>query len=133
MTIETPAPGAPQEPDNAATSKSPPWRAVAIGAALFAVVVWAVLSGASEDDGGGESGAEVVCEDFVKDRLKSPSSAEFSDAVTTESASDGSWTVRGIVDSENGFGAMLRNSYTCTVRFAGGDRWTLDSLDTSGN
>ena len=83
------------------------------------------------DDGGGEYGARGVCEQFVEDRLKAPSTADFSDVTATESA--GVWTVRGAVDSENSFGAQIRNTYVCQVRHTGGENWRLVDLQTSGN
>lgn len=69
--------------------------------------------------------AEYQCKEFVKDRLKSPSSAEFD---TSHSGTEPVYTVTGTVDSQNGFGAMVRNSFTCTVSHSG-DRWTLESLN----
>ncbi|UIU47042.1 hypothetical protein [Microcystis phage MinS1] len=71
--------------------------------------------------------AEVMCEDFVDDRLRSPSSAEFPDPVTRKSGTQ-TWVVEGAVDSENGFGAMIRSTYTCEVRYAGDDVWRLVDL-----
>lgn len=81
----------------------------------------------SRDDSLGDSyTARYMCEEFVKDRLKSPGSADFSGQ--RESNTGTAWTSSGAVDSENSFGATMRNTYTCTVRFAGGDKWTLVSL-----
>lgn len=80
---------------------------------------------------GPETQAKDVCEQFVTDQLKAPATAVFSGAFAAEQ-SDASWIVRGSVDSENGFGAMIRNNYTCRVRPAGGDEWTLDKLTTTG-
>lgn len=78
-------------------------------------------------------GAASVCEKFVRDRLKSPGTATFrdpfGDQVIYTGDGDGPITVAASVDSENGFGAKLRSTYTCTVSKAGGDRWTLGNLD----
>lgn len=106
-----------------------------LGVLVIAVViaVFGTLSGSDdEDDGGGEYGARDVCQQFVKDRLKAPGTADFSGESASEN-SDGSWTVRGDVDSENGFGASLRNSYVCKVRHTSGDNWTLVDMQTTGN
>jgi hypothetical protein len=70
-------------------------------------------------------GAERVCRDFVKDRLKSPSSAKFSGLAHDNSGTG--FVVTGNVDSQNSFGAMVRNSFTCDVRLDG-DTWRLTSL-----
>ena len=47
----------------------------------------------------------------MKDRLKSPSTADFSDE-NREQLTDTVFVVTGSVDSENGFGAMIRNDFT---------------------
>lgn len=60
--------------------------------------------------------AESACEDFVRDQLKSPSTAEFTG---TSSTGSGPWTVTGEVDSENSFGAMIRASWSCEIRLDG--------------
>lgn len=56
--------------------------------------------------------AKTACENQVKDRLKSPSTAKFNSDVTGV----GPFTVTGTVDSENSFGATLRSSFQCTVK-----------------
>lgn len=53
-----------------------------------------------------------VCERWVRDGLKAPSTAKFSEQWV---AGAGPWTVYGKVDAENSFGAMLRQSWTCEV------------------
>lgn len=73
--------------------------------------------------------AKRVCqEDFVPKRLKAPKTAEFSGVTVTESG--GVYTVTGSVDSQNGFGALIRSSFTCKVRESG-DNWVLDSASVS--
>jgi hypothetical protein len=78
-----------------------------------------------------------VCKDFVRDRLVSPGSAVFRNyfeddgEVIVAGSGPGPYTVRSTVDSQNGFGALLRTEFLCTVRPAGGDRWTLDDLTIS--
>lgn len=69
--------------------------------------------------------AEVMCEQFIEQRLKAPATAEYP---KPETSKDGAtYTVRGGVDSENGFGAKIRTAYTCVVR-DNGDTWTLVDL-----
>lgn len=62
----------------------------------------------------GESRAAGACEEAVEARLKSPASAEFLDDPMVTKSGD-VWEVRGGVDAQNGFGAMIRNFYTCKV------------------
>ncbi|MFD9368789.1 hypothetical protein ACFWA6_13945 [Streptomyces sp. NPDC060020] len=82
--------------------------------------------------------ATIMCEKFVKQRLKSPGSAEFSGAdettVTTISGSaPWKYKVAGHVDSQNSFGAKVRNTYDCTVVTDDGETWKIDTLNTSHN
>lgn len=61
-------------------------------------------------------GAKSACHDAVRERLKAPSSAsfgpidEYGHNITNEVRE-----IRGSVDSQNSFGAMLRNQYTCSI------------------
>ena len=104
-------------------------RTLGVALAFLALPVSACSSGGSgpEKDAGDEWSAQAVCEEFVKDRLKSPSTADFSDE-NREQLTDTVFVVTGSVDSENGFGAMIRNDFTCRVRYAGGDNWRLVRL-----
>jgi hypothetical protein len=92
-------------------------------------------------DGGGESSKSIngwngpaardACHDKIKDRLKSPSTAEF-EGLFDAGIEQGStaWTITGHVDSQNGFGATVRSEYTCTVTPENEDRAmvSIDSL-----
>ena len=74
--------------------------------------------------------AYVMCENFVKDRLRSPASAEFpgSREATIQPVSEGDYEVSAYVDSQNGFGAMIRTRFTCTVKPLPNDKWRLVDL-----
>lgn len=105
---------------------------VVVGLLAALVIVAMVVGGGGSDDDSAD-GAEVACEDFVKDRLKSPGTAEFSETFTTSQA-DGSWEVEGAVDSENAFGGTMRNTYTCTVRYdEAADYWSLVDMESTKN
>ncbi|GAW57330.1 hypothetical protein [Nocardioides sp. PD653] len=104
----------------------PGWVRAVIALVVLVVVVGAVrLVGLVLEDREGD--AQEACEGYVRDSLKSPSSAEFSEAEATERGEYG-FTVSGSVDSENGFGAMIRNRYECRVNSIGDD-WLLIDLD----
>lgn len=75
-------------------------------------------------------GAQVACEDFVKDRLRSPSTAHFSGR-SRHHLPTGEYVSAGDVDSENGFGAKIRSTFSCTVTDAG-TKWLLQSLTIDG-
>jgi hypothetical protein len=73
--------------------------------------------------------ALTAAQECVKERLKSPSSADFpwgSDCVTK--ISDNTYVINSYVDSQNGFGAMLRTNFTCQVTLNGNDNYTCDSV-----
>lgn len=106
-----------------------------LAAVVIGVVVWLFNIGSGGDGGGDggdgrdEIGAKVVCEQFIEDRLKSPSSADFQNSgeyIVTGSGA--TYTVQGYVEADNSFGASLRSNWTCTVHEEGDDRWTLVSL-----
>lgn len=64
-----------------------------------------------------KSDALVDSYEYVRAQLKSPSSADFgwdyNNAVTQ--IDDSTFAVHNIVDSQNGFGAMIRANYTCKI------------------
>ncbi len=80
--------------------------------------------------------ASIMCEKFVTDRLKAPSTAKFAPyrelKITTYGKNEGvkdAFRVIGYVDAQNGFGAMLRNNYICDVQYIGDDNWRLINLE----
>ncbi|MEL0120915.1 MAG: hypothetical protein VXB01_18420, partial [Opitutae bacterium] len=79
--------------------------------------------------------AWVMAKDFVKERLKSPSTADFGgvfsdyqdpDSVVTV-LGGGKYVVRAWVDSQNGFGATIRTRFVCKLEDMGNDRWRCTS------
>ena len=63
--------------------------------------------------------------EFVRAGLKSPTTADFGRISTHQKYSiegkPDTWEVRGHVDSQNSFGAMIRSNYTCQVEYVSGD------------
>jgi len=77
--------------------------------------------------------AFVMSQNFVKQRLKSPSSADFpyssSDGVHIGRVADCSYQVIAFVDSQNGFGARIRSRYSVTMTATpDGKRWSAKDL-----
>lgn len=95
------------------------------------VVGWisSALSGDSESktpaaSTGDKYGAFVVCQDQVSALLKSPSSAEFASiSDSTVNGGGGTWRIISYVDSQNGFGAMLRTEWSCDVEHVTGQQY----------
>lgn len=71
-------------------------------------------------------------EDFVKAKLKSPSTAEFpglfEKSKHISSLGNGEYLITSWVDSQNGLGAMLRSKFKCVVKVTE-DKVYLKSLE----
>ena len=76
--------------------------------------------------------AKYACEQYIKPRLTSPSTAKFGDYGTTAEAvtalPNGTYRVVGYVDAQNAFGGTLRKNYVCEVLIGGG-RTRITSLE----
>jgi hypothetical protein len=57
----------------------------------------------------------AACREKVKVQLKAPATAQFSGEAVTKQPTGELFEVRGVVDAENGFSALLRQRYTCTA------------------
>lgn len=73
----------------------------------------------------GKAGALGYCRTSVKERLKAPRTAKFKgmfdDPVRdVTDLGSGRFRVKSWVDSQNSFGAMIRNQFECTVDFEQG-------------
>lgn len=69
----------------------------------------------------------------IKDLLKSPSTAEFSKTKAYElSDQKDVWVVNGYVDSQNGFGAMIRNSWEVQLDYRDGKGGVIKSILLDG-
>jgi len=72
--------------------------------------------------------AWVAAEDFVKDHLRSPGTADFgwqrADKCVTD-LGEGQYCVKGWVDAQNAFGAIVRSDFTLTLKYTGDDKWQL--------
>ena len=74
--------------------------------------------------------APYMCQVFMKQALKSPSTSSFvADAGGAEQVDSVTWRAWGAVDAQNSFGAVLRSDFECRMRYeAANDRWELLSL-----
>ena len=80
--------------------------------------------------GHNEIDARTMCAEFVKDRLKSPSTAKFDyRSETAVHHGKGRYTVTGAVDAQNAFGATIRTQYICELHYdSTTDKWYLDDI-----
>ena len=88
----------------------------------------------SPEDLNSPRNAALVCRQFVQARLKAPTTAKFPNVYDNESGvgyallDSGARVVTAYVDSQNGFGAMIRTPFTCTVTWQHDDTWHLNDL-----
>jgi hypothetical protein len=79
------------------------------------------------------AGAIIQCRQFIRGRLVSPSSADFSyeEAYRVNDEPINYHAVTGIVESQNRLGVPLRSEYRCDLHYLANDPgiWILDYLD----
>lgn len=70
----------------------------------------------------GEAG--IICQDYVKDQLVAPGSANFPLGANVFDMKRQRYVVKSHVDAQNLYGAMLRSHFHCDVQFIGG-KWRM--------
>lgn len=78
--------------------------------------------------GGYEQGAQTACEDFVKQRLHDPATAQFEqpERIAREAAR---YQINGHVVGKNRAGVVQRIFYRCTVEWRFGGTYLVEKLD----
>lgn len=69
--------------------------------------------------------AYVMSEEFIKEKLKAPATADFpggSDG-RVKYLGDSTYLVTSYVDAQNSFGANIRSNYTAKIKYVGEDKW----------
>lgn len=120
-TPQVPQQTAPVSPPYApAAPKRRRWPWIAGAAAVILAIAGGVTYAAlpSTDDE-----AVEFCQEEIRDRLKTPASAKFSDATVDPEEGSTVYRVSGAVDAQNGFGAMVRGNYRCTLRHNEDGSW----------
>ena len=126
-----------QQPQQSVTTSNKSNVPILLAAILIVCVVGVcimtlVSGGDKQEDKPDKIGASIMCEEFLKDGLKAPSTAKFAqyrDGNVTQNGNQ--FTVVSYVDAENSFGAMIRTTYICVVEYTGNGKWRLKSLETS--
>lgn len=98
------------------------------------LVFFAVLGSQSSDTTkGNPRDAYLVCQKFVRSRLKSPDSAKFPHSAHEDVRSimidENRFLASAYVDAQNVFGAMLRTRFTCEVTWTSGTSYHLERLE----
>ena len=85
---------------------------------------------------GGRDGkvlAKFYAQDFVRDRLKAPSTAEFPSDGSAAHMGNCKFLASGNVDAENGFGAKIRSTYVVELKYEPkDDKWIAESIAVKG-
>lgn len=102
---------------------------------ILAVCAYIAIVGQSPPAKTGPEMAFVQCQSFVKDRLKSPATADFP-TLNFQAFPRGEniYAIRSYVDSQNTFGATIRTNFFCEVEWNGKDdaaqgNWNLLQLE----
>ena len=98
---------------------------------LLTVIIFIFFAFGSGDTHGSSSSehSKIVAynyaENFIEQRLKSPSTAKFPRIFQrkkhTTSLGGGKYRISSWVDSQNGLGAMIRNRWSCKITFVDGN------------
>jgi hypothetical protein len=76
-----------------------------------------------------EINSTVFAEKTIKDILKAPSTAKFVDVQAYELSNEKDvWAVNGYVDSQNSYGAMIRNQWEVQLDYRDGKGGTVKSI-----
>ena len=116
------------------------WAGVVAVIALFSIVSmfyfsWSSPSSSSEPTKAHDPSAIELyaqAQGFVRQGLKAPSTAKFPlEPVSVGTDGNGLYQVESYVDSQNGFGAMIRSHWMLNMRPVG-DEWMLETMQIDG-
>lgn len=128
--MNEPIPPPPPPPSTPEREPWPRWVKTGVTVSALLLVGWCSVETKQNMDESKRLGeaapASRACHDFVKRGLRSPATANFGNELV--SGPGPRWTVSGDVDSQNGFGATLRTSYKCVMRWDSSD-WNLVDID----
>lgn len=87
-------------------------------------------SEAAQDSTDVKMDAYLTAQNVINKRLKSPSSAQYPDyqADFVQRTGNNTYRVSSYVDSQNGFGAMLRSQWTMQIQKDGDDGWIVKNV-----
>lgn len=94
----------------------------------FAAFVFFAFGTSGSDEAGSSAGSEdflaySYAEDFVKKKLKAPSTAQFPGTFEKKDHIKNigfkHYEINSWVDSQNSFGAMIRSQFSCKIKFEG--------------
>jgi hypothetical protein len=99
--------------------------------ATFFVFCVLLIATIASDPKTGKVNAYIECKHAISSRLKAPNSAKWpseSADWVTEDLGGRKYRVRSYLDAQNTFGAMLRQTYSCTVEYDDQGRYRINDL-----
>lgn len=101
-----------------------------IAIAVFAVIIISGCDSRPWHERDNSVAAYVTMTEYVKRRLRSPSTADFPliNKVRVKRLADHKYEVFGYVDAQNGFGATVRTRYFGVLQQGGRHEWRLLEL-----
>lgn len=88
----------------------------------------AVAAGGSSKSAPTHIDAQIMCEQFVKEKLQAPSTAVFSDRKDREGAEPHTWVSVGVVEAKNALGGTVGHQYRCNLTHNSvNDTWSSDT------
>jgi hypothetical protein len=132
-------PLAPEHPTPATNSARRQWKIVAVVLGAILLLAAAVTAAAYANRPSMNDKAGGACRNEVLQRLKSPATATFGplsaglespEGVRDPSAPETRYLVVGSVDSQNGFGALVRTEFVCVMTVTGSG-WRADQVVTN--
>jgi hypothetical protein len=102
-----------------------PTQRLSFIATVIGVSALFAFTGCGETDHCTRVDAITMAEQFVSERLKSPSTAEFADLSEWEitTSDKKKWQVAAYVDSQNSFGGIVRTHFTGEMLCVGDGTW----------
>jgi hypothetical protein len=93
---------------------------IGVLAIVLIAIIFSAFSGPTKEQLSDK--AYFFAKEFVKENLKSPSSANFPlESAGTWSTADSVFILKSYVDSQNEFGATVRSNYYAKLQYKGGD------------
>lgn len=107
-----------------------PFQLLVIGSIIFIVLLMLISNNPNNDSKKNVDNFDAcsAAQYFIKEKLKSPSTAVFQSYNEMRVSREGNdFVVSGYVDSQNGFGAMLRSDFMAVMKYhPDAKNWTLE-------
>jgi len=100
---------------------------------VFIFIVSIIGSFSAPTNSDRETDSKIFAKEVIKEILKSPSTAEFSNVRAYELSNEKDvWVINGYVDSQNGFGAVIRSVWEVQLDYRNEKGGTVESVFFDG-